>query len=146
MSDAPRALASSMSLSNVMVRGLDSGGSHVPPVSRTVQRPCREKRKAPVPTEPFGGGTGASRRQNCKRTDALGGRGTRADGSRSRNLYGRQPAVTIGYDAVDVVEKRRLERRRDGPPAARANLDLVDRPDRRDLGGGAAEEHLIGDV
>ena len=33
-----------------------------------------------------------------------------------------------------------------GPRAAGADLDLVDRPNRRDLGGRADEEHFVGDV
>ena len=57
-----------------------------------------------------------------------------------------EPAVRVRHFAVDDVEERALQRLGDRPAAAAARSDLVDRTDRRHLGGRADEEHLVGDV
>src|SRR4051812_28011001 len=57
-----------------------------------------------------------------------------------------QPAVRIRHLAVDHVEKRALQRLGDRPAAAAPDLYPVDRANRRHLGGGADDEHFVGDV
>ena len=61
---------------------------------------------------------------------------------RLAGVHVRQPAVTVGRFAVDDVEERRLERLGDRSAPAVADGDLVNRPDGRDLDGGAGEERI----
>src|SRR5690606_23444400 len=58
----------------------------------------------------------------------------------------RQPGVVLGVAALDDREERLLQPMRDRTGLAAPDLAMVDLADRRDLGGGAREEHLVGDV
>ena len=58
----------------------------------------------------------------------------------------RQPTVRVGNHAVDHVEKGALQRFGNRAAAALADRDLVNRLDRRDLGGGSDKEDLVGKV
>src|SRR5436305_1554204 len=57
-----------------------------------------------------------------------------------------EPPVRVGNLAVDDVEEGALQRLGDRTAAAAADLNLVDRADRRDFGGGADNEHFVRDV
>src|SRR5262245_36328018 len=57
-----------------------------------------------------------------------------------------EPAVGVGHLAVDDVEERLLQRGGDRTAAADADLNLVDRADRRHLSSGADDEHFVGDI
>jgi len=57
-----------------------------------------------------------------------------------------EPAVRIGLAAIDDGEERLLQLLRDGAAVPLAHRDAVHRANRRDLGGGAGEKRLVGDV
>src|SRR5437870_10561776 len=57
-----------------------------------------------------------------------------------------EPAVRVRHLAVDDVEEGALKRLGDGTATAGADLNLVDRSDRRHFRGCADREHLVGDV
>src|SRR5690349_18339607 len=65
---------------------------------------------------------------------------------RRSNVDRLEPAMPVGYDTVDVVEKGLLEGGRDRPAPPRADGYLVHRPERRDLGRRAHKKHLVGQV
>ena len=69
-----------------------------------------------------------------------------SDGLFAADRDGRQPVVAVSLLAADNRVELFLERLRDRPHAALADLDLVDRPNRRDFGRGAAEEDINSDV
>src|SRR5258708_36149619 len=58
----------------------------------------------------------------------------------------RQPAVPVGYFALDVCEVLPLNPFGDRSATTRTNDDAIDAADRGHLGGGSGEEDFIGDV
>src|SRR5450759_4651002 len=58
----------------------------------------------------------------------------------------REPTMRILARSIDHAEEFFLQPLGDGAAAAAADGDPVDGADRRDFGGGAAEEDLVGDV
>src|SRR5688572_8372121 len=69
-----------------------------------------------------------------------------SDGSSSAGLLGidvLEPAMRIRRVTLDDVEEALLDGLGHRAPASRAHSDAVHRLDRRDLDGGADEEHLV---
>ena len=72
--------------------------------------------------------------------------GLYADGFGDLDVDRGEPVVAVGAGAVDDAEELIVQRLGDGPHGAVADQDAVDRAEVGDLGGGAGEEGLVGDV
>ena len=57
-----------------------------------------------------------------------------------------EPAVVSLARTLHHIEELRLDEARDGADRSRADLAVVHHPNGGDLGGGAAEEDLVGDI
>src|SRR5678816_3844284 len=87
-------------------------------------------------------GSAPAHRSCSRRLSALGD----SSSSGLASVHGLEPAVGIGGVSLDNLEESLLDRLGDRAPAAPADLDAVDRPNRRDLHGRPDEKYFIGHV